>query len=43
MFDDMCDFDPSVLAISSALEVGGAFWMQFLQDLIACCDIHQSG
>lgn len=39
----MCDFDPSVLAISSALEVGGASWMQFLQDLIACCDTHQSG
>lgn len=43
MFDDMRDLDPSILTISSALEVGGASWMQLLQDLIACCDSDQSG
>ena len=43
MSDDMCDLDPSILTLSSALEVGGTSWMQFLQDLMACCDTHQSG
>ena len=28
MFDDLCDLDPAILTISSALEVGGASWMQ---------------